>query len=134
MLKSSNVDRISTRPLADKLGIKGSDSVALLGIAADDFSFAFPERVNMVHVGSVPKGTSMVFFLVEDRRQLQELSRIATRIARNGAIWVVRERGGAVNEMDVIDAGKRHGLVDNKVVRFSETHSAMRLVIPVAKR
>ena len=36
--------------------------------------------------------------------------------------------------MDVIDAAKDARLVDNKVVAFSATHTAIRLVIPVALR
>jgi len=39
-----------------------------------------------------------------------------------------------IREIDVINAGKSAGLVDNKVARFSETHTALRLVIPLANR
>jgi len=34
----------------------------------------------------------------------------------------------------VIAAAKEAGLVDVKVVRFSDTHTALKLVIPVARR
>jgi hypothetical protein len=34
----------------------------------------------------------------------------------------------------VIDAARAAGLVDNKVVAFSATHTSLRLVIPVASR
>jgi len=37
-------------------------------------------------------------------------------------------------DVEVIDAAKAAGLVDNKVVSFSATHTALRLVIPVARR
>ena len=37
-------------------------------------------------------------------------------------------------QADVLNAGKAAGLVDVKVVRFSETHTAEKLVIPVARR
>jgi len=33
-----------------------------------------------------------------------------------------------------MSAGKRAGLVDVKVVSFSETHTAEKFVVPVAKR
>jgi hypothetical protein len=36
--------------------------------------------------------------------------------------------------MDVIAAGKAADLVDNKVCRFSDTHTALRFVIPLARR
>jgi hypothetical protein len=34
----------------------------------------------------------------------------------------------------VIAAAKAAGLVDNKVVAFSETHTSLRLVIPIDRR
>mgnify|MGYP006170174075 CR=1 FL=1 len=40
----------------------------------------------------------------------------------------------SVVEADVMAAGKAAGLVDVKVVRFSATHTAEKLVIPVTKR
>ena len=39
-----------------------------------------------------------------------------------------------MSEAAVMAAGKAAGLVDTKVVAFSETHTAERLVIPVARR
>ena len=54
----------------------------------------------------------------------------------NGAIWVVSRKGPTrtISDVDVIDAAKDARLVDNKVVAFSATHTAIRLVIPVALR
>jgi len=50
-------------------------------------------------------------------------------------LWVVRPKGTAdISDADVIAAGRKAGLVDVKVVRFSETHSAEKLVVPLAKR
>jgi hypothetical protein len=39
-----------------------------------------------------------------------------------------------IREIDVINAAKASGLVDNKVCSFSSTHTALRCVIPVADR
>jgi hypothetical protein len=48
---------------------------------------------------------------------------------------VIRPKGGPdIKEVDIIDAAKGAGLVDNKIARFSETRSAMRLVITLALR
>jgi hypothetical protein len=56
-------------------------------------------------------------------------------IKPNGAIWVVYPKGQKhIREIDVMAAGKSAGLTDNKVCRFSETHKALRLVIPLARR
>jgi hypothetical protein len=39
-----------------------------------------------------------------------------------------------LKETDVIAAARDAGLVDIKVVKFSETHSALKLVIPLSRR
>ncbi|MEO7761191.1 MAG: hypothetical protein ABIS68_04675 [Casimicrobiaceae bacterium] len=51
-------------------------------------------------------------------------------------MWVVSKKGKdrSINDTDVIGAAKRAGLVDNKVVSFSSTHTALRLVVPLALR
>jgi hypothetical protein len=66
---------------------------------------------------------------------LDRLKSLTPFLKNTGAIWVVYPKGQThIREIDVILAGKASGLVDNKVVRFSETHTALRLVIPVAQR
>jgi hypothetical protein len=73
---------------------------------------------------------------VERPADLRRLVAVQHALARDGAIWVVRPkgRGIAVTERDAIEAGKAAGLVDVKVVAFSETHTAEKFVIPVARR
>lgn len=39
-----------------------------------------------------------------------------------------------MTERDVMEAAKAAGLVDVKVARFSETHTAEKLVVPIAQR
>ena len=56
-------------------------------------------------------------------------------IVPNGSVWTVRRKGRKdLTEADVRAAGKAAGLVDVKVVRFSDTHTAEKFVIPVADR
>ena len=71
-----------------------------------------------------------------DARDLERLKRLKAWIEPNGAIWVVRLKGGRgpLRDTDLIDAGLKAGLVDNKIASFSDTRSAMRLVIPLARR
>jgi hypothetical protein len=54
----------------------------------------------------------------------------------DGAIWVVHRKGkdATLKDIDVFAAAKRVGLVDTKVVAFSTTHTAEKLVIPVKDR
>jgi len=57
-------------------------------------------------------------------------------IEPNGAVWVVRPKGGRseLRDTDVIQAGLDAGLVDNKIASFSDTHGAMRLVYRLKDR
>jgi hypothetical protein len=77
-----------------------------------------------------------VFFGASDAADLKRLKDLKTWIEPNGAIWVVRPKGGrgVLRETDVIDAGLAAGLVDNKIASFSETQGAMRLVFRLRDR
>jgi len=68
--------------------------------------------------------------------ELLRLSEVKTWIEPNGAIWVIRPKGGrsSLKDTDLIDAGKKAGLVDNKIASFSETHGAMRFVFRLRDR
>ena len=53
----------------------------------------------------------------------------------NGALWIIRPKGvKEITEAETMAAGKAAGLVDVKVVRFSDTHTAEKFVIPLASR
>jgi hypothetical protein len=77
----------------------------------------------------------LTFFPAETKKQLARLAGLRKSIVKNGAIWVVYPKGRQdIREAEVIAAGKTAGLVDNKVVGFSATHTSLRFVIPLAKR
>jgi hypothetical protein len=67
---------------------------------------------------------------------LVRLGELREAIKPAGGIWVVSPKGkGAVlKDVEVMAAAREAGLVDNKVVSFSDTHTALRLVIPKALR
>ena len=77
-----------------------------------------------------------MFFGADDAADLKRLKDLKTWIEPNGAIWVVRAKGGRgpLRDIDVIDAGLAAGLVDNKIASFSDTHGAMRLVFRLRDR
>ncbi len=63
------------------------------------------------------------------------LNRLRTSLTPAGGIWVVAPKGVAeITEADVLAAGRKAGLVDIKVVRFSATHTAHKFVVPKAQR
>jgi hypothetical protein len=125
-------DTPSTKPLLDKLGVKPDMRVAILGV--DDASF-LAELADRVPFRDDPQDADMVFLAVNVPQHMTQLFALKTQIRRNGAVWVVYRKGQKVfNENDVLRLGLESGMVDVKVVRFSDTHSATKFVIRKADR
>lgn len=129
-------DVMSTRPLLDKLGVRPGARVAVIGIVDPAFTSLLAERTQDVAIGEAAPGTDLVFLAADSPAELSQLLSLRDAIAPSGAIWVVSRKGRAASlrDVDVIEAARSTGLVDNKVVAFSATHTALRLVIPVALR
>jgi hypothetical protein len=132
------VERTYTSPLLDKLGVRPGARIAIVGDVDPDgwFRELLADRTSDVTVGEPKPDTDLVFLAADSTTDLQALPRLRTRIRPNGAIWVVSRKGKAatIRDVDVMDAGRANRLVDNKVVSFSDTHTSLRLVIPVALR
>ena len=126
----------SPKGLLDKLDLKPTHTVALIGGSDATFARQLAERVDSVTVGKAAKGTNVVFLRADAPVALKKLASIVKSIARDGAIWVIHPKGAAskVKDTDVFAQAKKVGLTATKVARFSETHTAEKLVIPVAKR
>jgi len=125
----------SHRLLIDKLGVKAGQRIAVLGVESAEFLTDLIARVPDYSRGKRVDNADLIFFSAEARGDLSRLESLARSIQRNGAIWVVYPKGQShIREIDVIQAGKAAGLVDNKVCSFSNTHTALRFVIPIAKR
>jgi hypothetical protein len=125
----------SSRSLVEKLGVKPESRVSLLGM--DDVGFLEELRAAGADlaVGRRRKQSDLIFLGVESMRDLGKIRGLEPSMASDGAVWVVYPKGRKdLRETDVIAAGVAAGLVDNKVVRFSDTHTALRFVIPVARR
>jgi hypothetical protein len=126
----------STRPLLDKLGVKPGSKVAVVDLDDAGFLSLLRERTSDI-VKSRPRGpVDLVFMGARDASDLERLNDVKKWIEPNGAIWVVRPKGGraAIKDTDVIAAGLAAGLVDNKIASFSDTHGAMRLVFRLRDR
>ena len=130
------MERVYTRPLLDKLGVKPGSRVAILGVEDADFRSLLADRTTDITEGRPRPATDLIFLAADSIEQLLQIAELQRSLKPNGAIWVVRRKGKAatLRDVDVIDGAVSVGLVDNKVVSFSPTHSALRLVIPVARR
>jgi hypothetical protein len=123
----------STRPLLDKLGVKPGLKVSVL---AHDRAFRKQLQDRSVDVSSRPrKDSDLIFFYMDDRRDLPRLTELRRSLKPAGALWVVWPKGRKeFREDDIRAFGPEAGLVDVKVVAFSPTLSALKMVIPVALR
>ena len=133
-------DAVSTRPLLDKLGVKPGSRVVIAGV--DDATFLRlladrTEDVTVLDAGeTLPAGTDLVFLAADSVEDLARIGTLRPSIVPDGAIWIVSRKGRAatIRDVDVIQASISFDMVDNKVVAFSETHTALRAVIPRALR
>jgi len=126
----------SGKPTIDKLGVKPGMRVAVIGLDAEAaFLAELAARTPNLSRGRPGRDLEMVLIRVDSERELTRLSTLEKAIRRDGAIWVVWPKGRPHIKEDMVRAfALAHGLVDVKVCAFSATLSALKLVIPVAKR
>lgn len=126
------------KSVLDKLGVKSGQKIAVIGEVDGLFPAQFTEQLEARGAEVVRKlrpERDLIFFAVNRREELTRLEELRRALQPAGAIWVLRPKGSAeISERDVMASAKAAGLVDVKVVRFSETHTAEKLVIPTTKR
>jgi hypothetical protein len=119
----------------DKLGVKPGSRVAVIGVGDEAFLKELRERTPEVSVGRARRGSDLVFLALEKISGLVRLRPLRGTIQEAGAVWVLWPKGRkSLREDDVRAAARSAGLVDVKVVSFSETLSGLKLVVPVAQR
>lgn len=117
------------RTLADKLDVKPGMRVSLLGVANP-----LEGRTRDVTEGKAAKESDLIFLGAEKDKDLAKLRLLRKSLKPKGAIWVVYPKGKTeITQVGVIQAGRQAGLVDIKVARFSETHTALKFVIAVGQ-
>ncbi|MFI4971997.1 MAG: hypothetical protein ACHP7H_04915 [Hyphomicrobiales bacterium] len=126
----------STRPLLDKLGVKPGARIAIVDLDDASFLSQLRDRTSEIVRGKPRTPCDLVFMGATSTKDLIRLGDMKAWIEPNGAIWVVRPKGGRapISDTDVIAAGLAAGLVDNKIASFSDTHGAMRLVFRLRDR
>jgi len=125
----------SQRPLLDKLGVKPESRVSLLGIRDAGFLRAILPQVLNPSQHRAVKESDLIFLGVEAPNQLKRLEPLKKYLNKNGGIWVIYPKAQThVTQAQVMTAIEAAGLIDNKVVSFSETHTGLRACIPVSER
>jgi hypothetical protein len=117
--------------LFDKLGLKRETAVAALHMR----DAAFLRDLQTRCVQSPPSKADVILLGIEDGSELDRIAILAKVLQPHAAIWTIFPKGQKhIKQSDVMQATKAAGLVDVKVASFSATHTAMKMVIPVAKR
>ena len=129
-------ERVYTRPVIEKLGVGPGMRVALLGVSDASFLAALAMLTDDVTVGQPLPDSDLVFLAADSLEELAPLVALRHAIKPAGAIWVVSRKGKAatLRDVDVMAMARAAGLVDNKVVAFSDTRTSLRLVIPRTER
>ncbi len=121
--------------LMKKLGVAEDSSVLVLGIEEQVISeIRSVARTVSENIHNGPY--DCIFFEANEVEDLQRLSELKKVIVPNGSVWVVSKKGkhATLIDVEVMKAAKESGLVDIKVVSFSDTHTALKLVIPKKDR
>lgn len=118
-----------------KLGVKKEWRASALGIDDDAFLAELEAAIAHLWIGRAARNSDAIFYGVTKEAQLSRLEKVKTKLKPDGALWIIRPKGRPeISERAVMKAGKAAGLVDVKVVSFSETHTAEKFVIPVKAR
>jgi hypothetical protein len=130
------LDKIQNpKSLLDKLGVKPEHAVGLAGLTDESFLELLRQRLNNPPAARLKQNLDVVFVALTTPADLGRLAKARAAIQPHGMIWLVYPKGGkTIGEKDVRAATSALGLVDVKVASFSTTHTAVKVVIPVAAR
>ena len=129
--------RAITNPktLMDKMGVKPGLEVVIVGRFETDFRTEIMNALGVKPKVKPVPGCDLVFYLMVHENDHAKFKELIPAIAPDGGIWAVYPRGRlAVTEETIRSAARSAGLVDVKIVRVSDTHGAVKLVIPKADR
>jgi hypothetical protein len=119
----------------EKLGVKPAAKVSLLGEFEAEFLREIGSLTKSVTKGKASSDSEAIFFAVDSKDGLANLSKLSKSLHGAAALWIVYPKGQKqITENDVLASGRKSGLKDVKVVGFSPTHTALKFVIPLASR
>lgn len=118
--------------LVEKLGASPGKRACCIGKVDE----AFVDELAARGVLAAKTSLDLVFLFAEDEAfARRELPLARGKLTPSGAVWIVYPKGKKpFGENQVLMTGREAGLVDVKVARFSETHTALKFVIPKADR
>ncbi len=128
-------ESVYTRSRTEKLGVKPGSRVALRGLKDEAFTAEMKASGARLAARMGPGPYDMVIVRLDGVQDLPLLVDAKKRIVPNGMVWAVWPKGRkAFREDDIRNFGPTAGLVDVKVMSFSDELSGLKLVIPLAQR
>lgn len=123
------------KSLLDKLGVKAEHAVGLIGMDDESLLEQLRARLNKPPAARLKQNMDIVLVGLTTPADLGRIVTARNALADAGAVWLVYPKGGkTITEKAVREATLALGLVDVKVAAFSATHTAAKVVIPVAAR
>jgi len=128
--------RISNpKTVVEKLGVKPAEQTVVLGKFEPNFLNDLKKTTGKTPQSKISSGTGFIFLLADSAKALATVKAIAAKMQGVAALWIVYPKGQkGITESGVRNAGLKAKLVDVKVVSFSPTHTALKFVIPKARR
>lgn len=118
----------------EKLGVVADTRIIVIGID-DDALGAELAAMGVTVSARAGSGERLILLGVTTPRDLTKIGTAAKSLAADGALWVVHPKGvDGVKDTDVFATAKAVGLTYTKVARFSDTHTAEKLVRPKVSR
>ena len=126
---------LNPRSLVEKLGVKAGESVRLEGKFPADFIASLKRHGAAVTRQQKNSPTPWILLAAESLQDLRRVPAITKSMQGAAALWIVYPKGQkSITESDVRVTGLKSGLTDIKVASFSSTHTALKFVIPKARR
>jgi len=119
----------------EKLGIKPVQVISVRAINDRTFLRDVQKQASAFSKTKPLKNSDLIFLGASESADLGGIGDLIPFLAPAGALWIVYPKGKKeIRETDVLAAGRAAGLTDVKVVKFSETHTALKFVRPKARR
>jgi len=119
----------------EKIGLKPGAKISLLGDFDADFLEELKQLEGSLTTDKAAAGSEAVFFAADSEKELSQVRKVRKSLKGATALWIVYPKGQkGITENDVIATGRKTGLKDVKVVGFSQTHTALKFVIPLDRR
>jgi hypothetical protein len=110
----------------EKMGLKPGHRVAILWVDDGDLGRELEEGGAILAEAEL----DLLFVAVDQAEDLDDLEALVARLSPRGALWVISRKGktATIRDVDIMGVCRPAGLVDTKVVGFSDTHTALRFV------